>query len=156
MNILAVDIGGTNVKILVTGQTEPRRFTSGPLMTPSLMVAGIREQTQDWPYDVVSIGYPGVVKKGAIITEPHNLAAGWMHFDFEAAFQRKVRIMNDAAMQALGSYDHGIMLFLGLGTGLGSAIVADGVVVPMELAHLSYKRGTYEDIYRRSWVETTG
>ncbi len=144
MNILAVDVGGTNVKMLATGQNESRRFPSGPLMTPKIMVAEIKDQTQDWLYDVVSIGYPGVVKNGAIITEPHNLGAGWIGFDFEAELQRKVRIMNDAAMQALGSYDHGIMLFLGLGTGLGSAIIAEGVVVPMELAHLPYKRGTYE------------
>ncbi len=144
MNILAVDIGGTNVKMLATGQNEPRRFPSGPLMTPTIMVDGIKEQTRDWPYDVVSIGYPGVVRNGAIVTEPHNLGPGWIRFDFEAAFQCKVRKMNDAAMQALGSYDHGTMLFLGLGTGLGFAIVAEGVVVPIELAHLPYKRGTYE------------
>ncbi len=145
MNVLVIDIGGTNIKMLVTGQTEPRRFPSGPAMTPDRMVSEIRAHTTDWPYDVVSIGYPGIVKRNTIITEPHNLAPGWIGFDFESAFGRPVRKMNDASMQALGSYKQGTMLFLGLGTGLGSAIIAENVVLPMELAHLSYKRGTFED-----------
>ena len=145
MNILVIDIGGTNIKMLVTGQTEPRSFPSGPTMTPARMISEIQELTKEWSYEVVSIGYPGIVKKNVIITEPHNLAPGWIHFDFEAAFGRSVRKMNDAGMQALGSYKQGIMLFLGLGTGLGSAIIAESIVVPMELAHLSYKRGTFED-----------
>ena len=145
MNILVIDIGGTNIKILVTGQTESRSFPSGPAMTPLRMVSEIKELTKDWQYDVVSIGYPGIVKKNVIINEPHNLATGWIQFDFESAFGREVRKMNDAGMQALGSYKQGIMLFLGLGTGLGSAIIAENIVVPMELAHLSYKRGTFEE-----------
>ena len=145
MKILAIDIGGTSVKILATGQKEPRKFPSGPTMTPRQMAAGVRELAKDWEYDVVSVGYPGRVVRGRIATEPHNLAPGWTRFDFKAAFKRPVKIINDAAMQALGSYRKGTMLFLGFGTGLGSALVAEGVVVPMELAHLSYKKGTYED-----------
>jgi polyphosphate glucokinase len=145
MNVLVIDIGGTYVKILATGQKERRRFESGPDMTPQLMVAGVKKLAADWEYDVVSMGYPGIVVKGRIAKEPHNLAPGWIRFNFSAAFKRPVKIINDAAMQALGSYRRGTMLFLGLGTGLGSALVAEGVIVPMELAHLSYRKGTYED-----------
>ena len=145
MNVLVVDIGGTNVKILVTGQAEPRKFPSGPKMTPQQMVSGVKEVAKDWTYDVVSIGYPGPVRRGRVTAEPHNLAGGWVGFDFEAAFDCPVRLLNDAAMQALGSYKGGTLLFLGLGTGLGSALVADGTVVPMELGHLSYRKRTYED-----------
>lgn len=145
MNVLVVDVGGTYVKIFATGEKEPRRFSSGPTMTPRQMVAGVKKLAADWRYDVVSIGYPGLVLRGRVAAEPYNLAPGWVGFNFEAAFKCPVKIMNDAAMQALGSYEGGEMLFLGLGTGLGSAIVADGVVVPMELGHLSYKNGTYED-----------
>ena len=144
MNILAIDIGGTNIKILATGQSEPRKFPSGSEMTPTEMVEGVKEIAGDWEYDAVSIGYPGPVTKGAIAKEPHNLGKGWMGFDFEAAFQRPVRVINDAAMQAHGSYQGGTMLFLGFGTGLGSALVAEGSVIPMELAHLPYKKSTYE------------
>ncbi len=143
--MLVVDVGGTGVKILASGHRTPRRFPSGTTMTPALMVAGVKELAGTWEYDVVSIGYPGVLQHGKIVAEPHNLAPGWVGFDFERAFGCPVKLMNDAAMQALGSYRGGTMLFLGLGTGLGSAIVADGVVVPMELAHLSYKHHTYED-----------
>jgi predicted NBD/HSP70 family sugar kinase len=145
MNVLVVDIGGTYVKILATGQKERRRFESGPNMTPQRMVAGVKKLTADWKYDVISIGYPGRVRRNRPVAEPHNLAKGWVRFNFEAAFQRPVKIINDAAMQALGSYRSGTMLFLGFGTGLGSALVVEGHVVPMELAHLSYKKGTYED-----------
>ncbi len=145
MNILTVDVGGTSVKILASGQTEPRKFPSGRKMTPEQMVTGIKELAVDWKYDVVSIGYPGRVHKGRIVAEPHNLAPGWREFDFEAAFACPVKIMNDAAMQALGSYQGGLLLFIGLGTGLGSALVADGVVIPMELGHLSYRKGSFED-----------
>lgn len=145
MNVLTIDIGGTNIKILVTGQKEPRKFPSGPTLLPRQMVDGVKKLAADWKYDVVSIGYPGVVVKNRILTEPHNLAKGWVGFDFKAAFRRPVKIINDAAMQALGSYKKGQMLFLGLGTGLGSAMVVESVVVPMELAHLSYRKGTYED-----------
>ncbi len=145
MNVLVIDIGGTNIKFLATGQTAARKFPSGRTMTPEKMVAGVKEMTQDWPYEVVAIGYPGLVLKGCITKEPHNLAPGWVGFDFEAAFGCPVKLINDAAIQALGSYQDGTMLFLGLGTGLGSAMVVQGVVVPMELAHLTYKKGTFED-----------
>ena len=145
MNVLVIDIGGTYVKILATGQRERRRFESGPNMTPQLMVAGVKKLAADWKYDAVSIGYPGRVLRNRPVAEPHNLAKGWVRFNFEAAFQRSVKIINDAAMQALGSYRSGTMLFLGFGTGLGSALVVGGHVVPMELAHLSYRKGSYED-----------
>ncbi|HIK46753.1 MAG TPA: ROK family protein [Leptolyngbyaceae cyanobacterium M65_K2018_010] len=144
MNILVVDVGGSNVKILATGQTEARKFPSGPTLTPEAMVSGVKELATDWTYEVVAIGYPGLVHQGQIAKEPKNLAPGWVGFDFETAFGCPVRVINDAAMQALGSYEQGTMLFLGLGTGLGSAMVVEGVVVPMELAHLPYKKGTYE------------
>lgn len=121
MNVLAIDIGGTGVKLLLTGETERRRFDSGPEMTPEKMVAGVKEITADWNYDVVAIGYPGVVRNNQPLAEPHNLAPGWVGFDFQAAFGRPVKVINDAAMQALGSYQTGKMLFLGLGTGLGLA-----------------------------------
>jgi polyphosphate glucokinase len=145
MRVLAIDVGGTNVKVLATGQTEPRRFPSGPKMTAKKMVSGVKEITRDWKYDVVAIGYPGPVLVGRPAVEPHNLGRGWVGFNFRAAFGRPVKIINDAAMQALGGYRSGTLLFLGLGTGLGSALVVAGNVVPMELGHLSYKNGTYED-----------
>jgi polyphosphate glucokinase len=144
-NVLVVDVGGTGVKVLATGRDEPRRFPSGPQMKPGQMVSGVKRIVKDWKYDVVSIGYPGLVLRGSPALEPHNLASGWVGFEFEAAFGCPVKIVNDAAMQALGSYKDGLLLFLGFGTGLGSAIVHDGHLVPMELAHLSYKSGTYED-----------
>jgi polyphosphate glucokinase len=144
MKVLAVDIGGTSVKILTTGQKDPRRFPSGPTMTPRLMVAGVKKLAKDWKYDAVSIGYPGPVLRNRPVAEPHNLAHGWVGFDFERAFQCPVKVVNDAAMQALGSYRDGTMLFLGLGTGLGSALVVEGQLVPLELAHLPYKKRTYE------------
>lgn len=145
MNVLVVDVGGTHVKILATGQVERLKFESGPTLTARAMVSGVRKLARDWNYDVVSIGYPGLVLKGRIAAEPHNLASGWVEFDFEKAFGMPVKIVNDAAMQALGSYASGTMLFLGLGTGLGSALVVDGHVVPMELAHLAYRKSTIED-----------
>jgi polyphosphate glucokinase len=145
MNVLVIDIGGNNVKILATGQTQSRKFSSGPTLTPKQMVAGVKKLAGDWKYDVVSIGYPGMVVRNRLVAEPHNLGHGWMGFDFAAAFKRPVKIVNDAVMQALGSYKGGKMLFLGLGTGLGSAMIVDGTIEPMELAHLSYKKGTYED-----------
>jgi polyphosphate glucokinase len=145
MRVLAVDIGGTNVKILASGQKEPRRFPSGPGLTPKKFVAGVKELAGDWKYDAIALGYPGQVRDGRIMTEPRNLGRGWARFDFKAAFGRPVRIMNDAAMQALGSYEKGLLLFIGLGTGLGAALVADGIVIPMELGRLSFKDGTYED-----------
>jgi polyphosphate glucokinase len=143
--VLAVDIGGTTVKILATGQTEPRKFASGKDMTPRKMVAGVKQLAENWKYDVVSIGYPGQVVGSRAVTEPRNLAHGWVGFDFAAAFGRPVKVINDAAMQALGSYEGGTMLFLGLGTGLGSALMVRGHIVPMELGALSYKKRTIED-----------
>lgn len=145
MNVLAVDVGGTHVKILATGQKERREFVSGPTMTPADMVSGVLKAAEGWDFDVVSIGYPGPVLRGKPVSEPHNLAQGWVGFDFEAAFKHPVKIINDAAMQALGSYRGGRMLFLGLGTGLGSAMIVDGILEPMELGHLPYKKGTFED-----------
>jgi polyphosphate glucokinase len=156
MNVLVVDVGGTNVKILATGQSEPRRFPSGPTLSPDAMVAGVTKLAEDWKYDVVSIGYPGRIVRGKILAEPHNLAPGWVAFDFQAAFGRPVKLINDAAMQAFGSYQGGLLLFLGLGTGLGSAVVADGVIVPMELAHLPYRKGTYEDYVGRRGLKRMG
>jgi polyphosphate glucokinase len=143
--VLVVDVGGTNIKVLATGQTEPRKFASGPKMTAKQMVSGVQRIASGWKYDVVSVGYPGVVLRGKPIAEPHNLGKNWVGFNFKSAFKRPVKIINDAAMQALGSYQGGLLLFLGLGTGLGSALVQEGHVVPMELGHLSYKNGTYED-----------
>jgi polyphosphate glucokinase len=145
MNILVVDVGGNNVKILATGQKEVRKFPSGLKLTARQMVLQVKKLTDDWKYDAVSIGYPGPVLRNRPVAEPRNLGRGWMGFDFEAAFKRPVKVMNDAAMQALGSYRSGKMLFLGLGTGLGSTLIVDGIVAPMELGHLPYKKGTYED-----------
>ncbi len=154
--ILVVDVGGSHVKVLASGQREPRKFASGPTMTPRQMVAGVEKLTRGWKYDVVSIGYPGLVVHGRPVAEPHNLGRGWVRFDYRAAFGRPVRIINDAAMQALGSYEGGKMLFLGLGTGLGSALVVDGVVEPMELGHLPYKKGTYEDYVGQRGLDKRG
>src|SRR5262245_38288892 len=145
MNVLVVDVGGTNVKILATGQDEPRKFPSGPKLTPEQMLSGVKELAGEWQYDVVSIGYPGPVLRGHVVAEPRNLGSGWVGFDFEAAFGCPVKLINDAAMQALGSYQGGVLLFLGLGTGLGAALVTDGIVTPMELGHQPYRKGTYED-----------
>jgi polyphosphate glucokinase len=145
MNVLVVDVGGTHVKILATGQEERRQFPSGPALTAEQMVRGVKELAGDWKYDAVSIGYPGPVLHGRPVAEPHNLAAGWVGFHYGAAFGCPVKLINDAAMQALGSYKGGRMLFLGLGTGLGSAMILDGIIEPMELGHLPYKQGTYED-----------
>jgi predicted NBD/HSP70 family sugar kinase len=144
--ILAIDVGGTHVKVLATGHKQRIELPSGPAMTPAKMVAAVRAATLGWKYDAVSIGYPGPVSHGRLLSEPYHLGTGWVGFDFKKAFGRPARIVNDAAMQALGSYEGGRMLFLGLGTGLGSALIADNVLEPMELAHLPYKNGrSYED-----------
>lgn len=145
--ILVIDVGGSHVKCLLNGEATRRRFASGPGLTPQQMVEGVLEIAADWHFDTISIGYPGVVSHGVPALEPHHLAPGWVGFDFEAAFGRPVRIVNDAAMQALGSYRGGKMLFLGLGTGLGSALIVDGHIVAMELGHLRRsKRHDYEDL----------
>lgn len=145
MNVLSIDVGGTHVKILATGQTAKREFASGPKLTAQQMVDAVKKLAADWTYDAVAIGFPGPVLHGMPAAEPHNLGKGWVGFDFAAAFGCPVKMLNDAAMQALGSYRGGKMLFLGLGTGLGTALIVDGVVEPMELAHLPYKKATYED-----------
>jgi polyphosphate glucokinase len=156
MKVLVVDVGGTHVKILATDQTEPRKFVSGPRLTPARMVAGVKKLAGDWKYEGVSIGYPGPVMRDRPVADPYNLAKGWIGFDFEKAFHCPVKIINDAAMQALGSYEGGKMLFLGLGTGLGTAMIADGIVEPMELGHLPYKKATYEDYVGERALERAG
>src|ERR671923_1470510 len=156
LNVLVIDIGGTHVKVLATGQAQPREFPSGPTLTPKKMVSGVKKLTAEWKYDVVSIGYPGPVLRDRPVAEPHNLAAGWVGFHFGEAFGCPLKLINDAAMQALGSYRSGKLLFLGLGTGLGSAMVVDGIIAPMELAHLPYKRGTYEDYVGERSLEKRG
>lgn len=147
MKVLVVDVGGTHLKLALSGRRTPRQVPSGPTLTPARMVRAVREATRDWTYDAVTIGYPGPVVGGRPLTEPHNLGRGWRRFDYRRAFGCPVRLMNDAAMQALGSYSGGRMLFLGLGTGLGTALVDDGRVIALELAHLPYENGrTYEDV----------
>jgi polyphosphate glucokinase len=156
VNILVIDVGGTHVKILATGQDTPRKFPSGAAMTAQKMVSGVKRLAGTWKYDVVSIGYPGPVLQNRPVAEPHNLARGWVGFDFQAAFGCPIKVINDAAMQALGSYKGGKMLFLGLGTGLGSALVVNGIVEPMELGHLPYKKGTYESYVGLLALEENG
>lgn len=156
-NILVIDIGGTNVKILATGQKEPIKIPSGTTMSAQKMVDEVRKAAAKWKYTAVSIGYPGPVLHGQPVSDPHNLASGWVGFDFSKAFGKPVKMVNDAAMQALGSYEGGRMLFLGLGTGLGSALVVDGILEPMELAHLPFKKGrTYEDYVGLRGLERLG
>lgn len=145
MNVLVVDVGGTHVKILVSGESERREFVSGTDLTAMRMVRQVKALAGDWNYDVVSIGYPGPIRDDQVAAEPHNLGTGWVGFDYAAAFGHPVKLINDAAMQALGGYRGGRMLYLGFGTGLGSALIIDGVLEPMELGHLPYKRATYED-----------
>ncbi len=146
MKVLAIDVGGSHVKCLASGKSTPRAFVSGSQMTAAAMVDGVVAITRDWRYEAVSIGYPGPVLHGCPVREPHNLGGGWVGFDFAGAFGRPVKVVNDAAMQALGSYEGGRMLFLGLGTGLGSALIVEGEIEAMELAHLPYRKGrTYED-----------
>jgi polyphosphate glucokinase len=156
MRVLAIDVGGTNIKMLCSGETEPRKFPSGPSMTAGEMVEGVLAGVADWTFDVVSIGYPGPVLHGRPASEPAHLGGGWIGFDFAAAFGKPVRLINDAAMQALGSYRSGSMLFLGFGTGLGTAMIVDDVLEPMELAHLPYKKATYEDYVGARALERLG
>jgi polyphosphate glucokinase len=145
MNVLVVDVGGTHVKILATGEDTPQKFPSGPTLTAKQMVFAVKKLARGWDYQVVSVGYPGPVLRHRPVAEPHHLGPGWVGFDFEKAFGCPVKLTNDAAMQALGSYKKGKLLFLGLGTGLGSAMVVDGIVEPMELGHLPYRKATYEE-----------
>jgi len=156
MKVLVIDIGGTHVKILATGESAAREFESAPRMTPEQMVAGVKTLAEGWRYDAVSVGYPGAVLHNRPVAEPYNLGQGWVEFDFETAFGCPAKVMNDAAMQALGGYHGGKMLFLGLGTGLGSAMIAEGIVLPMELGHLPYRKATYEDYVGRRGLERLG
>jgi polyphosphate glucokinase len=143
---LVIDIGGTHVKLIVSGRRLPVKLPSGPTLTPHEMIRKVRDATADWEYDRVAIGYPGPVRDNRPVADPYNLGAGWTGFDFAKAFSKPVRVVNDAAMQALGSYDGGRMLFLGLGTGLGTTMIRDGVLIPLELAHLPFRKGkTYEE-----------
>jgi polyphosphate glucokinase len=154
---LVIDIGGSHVKLLATGHRTPIRVPSGPELTPAAMVAGVLEATSEWQYEAVSIGYPGPVVKNHPSREPVNLGTGWTDFDYEGALGRPVKMINDAAMQALGSYDGGVMLFLGLGTGLGTTLVRDEIVIPLEIAHLPYRKGrSYEDYVGQAGLERLG
>jgi polyphosphate glucokinase len=155
--ILAIDLGGTHVKVLLYGQSDQRKADSGPRMTPRQMVRAVQVLARGWRYQCVSLGYPGVVFRGKIVVEPRNLGKGWVGFQFERAFGCPVRVINDAAMQAIGDYKRGRMLFLGLGTGLGAALIFDGVVEPMELSHLPYKKGrTYEEYLGNAGLKKLG
>jgi len=157
MKIMVIDVGGTHIKILATGHKEPVRIPSGKKMTAKEMVRDVRKAVSGWKYDAVSIGYPGAVLHGKPVSEPRNLGSGWVGFNFKKAFGRPVKVINDAAMQALGSYKGGRMLFLGLGTGLGSALIVDRILEPMELAHLPYKKSrTYEDYVGNAGLERLG
>jgi len=155
--ILVIDVGGTNIKVAGSWRRQPVKTASGPTMTASQMVQSVRVLTEGWDYDVISIGYPGPVRHGRPAAEPVNIGGGWRRMDFERAFGKPVRLINDAAMQALGSYEGGRMLFLGLGTGLGNATVEDGHVQPLELGHLPYRRGkTYEDYLGTNGLKAHG
>jgi polyphosphate glucokinase len=156
MNVLSIDVGGTNVKILLSGEKEPRKMPSGPGFTPQQLVDDVQKLAEGWSYDVVSIGFPAPVHNNAPVAEPFNLGKGWVDFDFEKAFKCPVKMINDAAMQALGSYKGGKMLFLGLGTGLGSAVVLDDVLLPLELGHLPFKKKTFEDYVGIHGLEKSG
>lgn len=157
MKVLVIDIGGTHIKIASTDHLVPIKIVSGPSMTAKQMVADVLGATRDWQYDAISIGYPGPVVHDRPLAEPHNLASGWVGFPYQTAFPKPIRFINDAAMQALGGYTGGKMLFLGIGTGLGSALIADNVVIPLELAHLPYKKGqTYEEYIGLAGLERRG
>jgi polyphosphate glucokinase len=154
--VLAVDVGGSNVKAVLNGLDERRRFASGPKMTPDEMVAGVLEMTADWDYVGVSVGVPAPVKDNHVVREPVNLGKGWKGYDLVHAFGKPTKVINDAAMQALGSYDGGRMLFLGLGTGLGTTMILDGVIAPMELGHLPFRKATFEDYVGERGQERLG
>ena len=155
--VLAIDIGGTHVKVMTDKERIKREFESGPTLSATEMVRQVKALTRDWSYDVISIGYPGPVVHDRPLTEPHNLGRGWAGFDFHKAFGRPVKVVNDALMQAIGSYQGGRMLFLGLGTGLGSAMIVEGVYEPMELGHLPYRKdGTFEDYVGAAGLERRG
>lgn len=156
-NVLVIDIGGTHVKVASTLQRTPLKIPSGPTMNAQQMAEQVILGTRGWKYDHISIGYPGPVADDRPLAEPHNLAAGWIDFAYQKAFKKPIRFVNDAAMQALGGYRGGRMLFLGIGTGMGSAVVFDGVVVPLELAHLPYRKGrTYEEYVGKEGLELRG
>jgi polyphosphate glucokinase len=156
MPVLAVDVGGSHVKVLAEGETEPRKVDSGPRMTGKQMVAAAMELAEGWSWDRVAVGIPSPVHGGRVVADPINLGQGWAAFDYESAFEVPTKVVNDAAMQALGSYDGGKMLFLGLGTGLGSALVSEGLVQPMELGHLPYRKKTFEDYVSTAALERKG
>jgi polyphosphate glucokinase len=154
--VLVVDVGGSHVKVLASGEEESRRADSGPDLTAAQMVDAAKELADDWTWDSVSVGIPSPVHGGRVVAEPVNLGDGWVGFDYEAGFGKPTKVVNDAAMQALGSYKGGKMLFIGLGTGLGSALVANGFVQPMELGHLPYKKATFEDYAGSAGLEKRG
>jgi polyphosphate glucokinase len=154
--VLAVDVGGSHVKAVLNGIDERRRFASGPKLTAQQMVDGVLDMTMDWHYAYVSAGVPSPVRDGKPVHDPANLGTGWAGFDFEKAFGKPTKVINDATMQALGSYEGGRMLFLGLGTGLGSTMILDGVLAPMELGHLAYKKGVWEDYVGEAALERLG
>jgi len=154
--VLVVDVGGSHIKVLATGEPESRRADSGPRMSAAQMVETAKELADDWSWESVSVGVPSPVHGGRVVAEPANLGDGWVGYDYEAAFGRPTKVVNDAAMQALGSYEGGKMLFIGLGTGVGSALVANGFVQPMELGHLPYKKATFEDYAGEAGLEKRG
>jgi polyphosphate glucokinase len=157
VKVLVVDIGGTNIKLLATGRRAVRKLPSGPGLTPRQLIKAVLPAVEDWDYDVVSIGFPGPVEENRPLREPVNLGRGWVRFDYEAAFGCRVRMVNDAAMQAVGSYQGKRMLFLGLGTGLGTTVVRNGVVVPLEIAHLPYRKGeSYEEVVGEAGFQRLG
>jgi polyphosphate glucokinase len=154
--VLAVDVGGSHVKALASSESERRRFKSGPSLTAEQMVAGVLETVDGWSWDVVSVGIPTPVRGGKVVAEPVNLGGGWVGFDFEAALGKPTKVINDATMQAVGSYEGGRMLFLGLGTGLGSTMITDGVIEPLELGHLPFRKKTFEDYVSEHALEKSG
>jgi polyphosphate glucokinase len=157
MNILVIDVGGTGIKLKVSDREEMRKVPSGPDLTPTDLLSRVHEATADWAFDAIGMGYPGPVVNGRITREPVNLGKGWLGFDFEAAFGKPIKVINDAAMQALGSYEGGHMLFLGLGTGLGTTLILQNVIAPMELGHLPYKKGrTFEDYVGHAGLKRLG